>query len=270
MSPNLSRKQHPTSAYLSPKEGMNFPLLRPWMPTRRRAKWIANTELKILWFVAVFAGLMLGRVFAVDKAAHAEESAPPFFNLGNALAREGKPGPAILAFERAQQLAPRDPAIAVNLQAVRDAAALAAPTAGWWQSAARMLTMNEWAWSGSLALAFVCGALAVGRFIPSRWRQTVNVFSAACAVAVLVAASALWIRWPELGRAVVVNSRVTALIAPAESAGPVFPLAEGEIVTVVQALRNFALVRTADARSGWVARGQIERIIPAPAPDHAG
>ena len=48
------------------------------------------------------------------------ESAPALFNRGNALVREGKPGPAILAYERAQQLAPRDPAIAVNLQAVRD------------------------------------------------------------------------------------------------------------------------------------------------------
>jgi hypothetical protein len=88
-------------------------------------------------------------------------------------------------------------------------------------------------------------------------------------VTVMMAAGALWVRWPELSRAVVVNAHVTAIIAPAESAGPVFPLAEGEIVTAKKAVRNFVLVRTADGRSGWVARAQIESVIPAPVPGRA-
>jgi hypothetical protein len=83
---------------------------------------------------------------------------------------------------------------------------------------------------------------------------------------VLVSITALWLRWPELSRAVVLNSHVTALIAPAESAEQVFPLAEGEIVTEKKMLRNFMLVRAADGRSGWVPRAQIERVIPAPRP----
>ena len=123
---------------------------------------------------ALAGGLMLGTSFAAEAAAPSQESAPALFNRGNALVREGKPGPAILAYERAQQLAPRDPAIAVNLQAVRDTAGLAAPMAAWWQSAARALTMNEWAWSGSLALAFVCGATFLSRLLPTRLRQPVK------------------------------------------------------------------------------------------------
>jgi hypothetical protein len=202
-------------------------------------------------------------------AAPSPESAPALCNLGNALVREGKPGPAILAFERAQQLAPRDPAIAVDLQAVRDTAGLVAPPATWWQSAVHALTMNEWAGGGSLALAFVCAAISFSRFFPARLRYLISALGATCAVSVLMAAGALWVRWPELSRAVVVNAHVTALIAPAESAGPVFPLAEGEIVTAKKALRNFVLVRTADGRSGWVARAQIEPVIPASVPDRA-
>jgi hypothetical protein len=130
--------------------------------------------------------------------------------------------------------------------------------------------MNEWAWSGSLALAFVCGAISVGRLVPRRLRQPVKALSAVCAAAVLTSTTALWLRWPDLSRAVVMNSHVTALIAPAESAGPVFPLAEAEIVHAKKAFRNFALVRAADGRYGWVAQAQIERIIPAPVPDRAG
>jgi hypothetical protein len=218
---------------------------------------------------ALAGGLLLGSALTAKAAAPSPESAPALCDLGKALVHEGKPGPAILAFERAQQLAPRDPAIAVNLQAVRETAGLVDPPTAWWQSAAHSLTMNEWAWSGSLALAFVCAAMSFSRFFPARLRQLMNALSVTCAVAVLVAIGALWLRWPELSRAVVVNPHVTALIAPAESAAPVFPLAEGEIVTAKKALRNFVLVRTADGRSGWVSREQVKRIIPAPDPDRA-
>jgi hypothetical protein len=220
-------------------------------------------------FATLAGGLLLGSALIAKAGAQLPESAPALCNLGSALVREGKPGAAILAFERAQQLAPRDPAIALNLQAVRDTAALVAPPTAWWQSVTHALTINEWAWSGSLTLAFVCAAISLSRFLPARIGQLVNALGATCAVAVLLAAGALWVRWPELNRAVVVNAHVTALIAPAESAGSVFPLAEGEIVTAKKALRNFVLIHTTDGRSGWVARTQIERVIPAPFPDRA-
>ena len=220
-------------------------------------------------FATLAVGIVLGGALIAKAAAPSAESAPALCNLGKTLVREGKFGPAILTFERAQQLAPRDPAIAANLQSLRDTAGLVAPPLVWWQSAAHVLTMNEWAWGGSLALAFVCAAISFSRFFPARLRQLINAVSATCAVTVLMAAGALWVHWPELSRAVVVNAHVTALIAPAESAGPVFPLAEGEIVTAKKALRNFVLVRTADGRSGWVARAQIERVIPAPVPERA-
>jgi hypothetical protein len=218
---------------------------------------------------AVSGGLLLGSAFAAEPAPPSQGSAPALFNRGNALVREGKPGPAILAYERAQTLAPRDPAIAANLQAVRDSAGLVAAAPAWWESAARALTMNEWAWSGSLALAFICGMTFLGRLLPTRFRPPVKTLSAACAVAVLGSITVLWLRWPELSRAVVMNSHVTALIAPAESAEPVFPLAEGEIVTAKKELGHFVLVRTAAGRSGWVTRAQIEQVTP-PVRDREG
>jgi len=271
MSSNSSPKQQSEPEDLSPKEGKNFPSLRHRVAVPCREKRITKIEVRPMLLVAALAGgLMFGSAFAAEAAAPSQESAPALFNCGNALAREGKLGPAIIDYERAQQLAPRDPAIAANLQAVRDPAGLAAPTPAWWQSAARTLTMNEWAWSASLALAFVCGATFFGRLLPTRLRQPLKTLSAVCALAVLVSITALWLRWPELSRAVVLNSHVTALIAPAESAEQVFPLAEGEIVTAKKELRNFVFVRTADGRSAWVARAQIERVIPLPVPDGGG
>jgi hypothetical protein len=212
--------------------------------------------------VALAAVLTLGSAFSSEATVSLNKAASALLSLGNALAREGKLGPAILAYERAEQFAPRDPSIAANLRAERDSAGLAAPTPVWWQSVARALTMNEWAWSGSLALAFVCVATSLSRLLPGCLRKPVKTVIAVCAAAVLISIFALWLRWPELSRAVVVNSHVTALIAPADSAGPVFPLAEGEIVHAKKKLHNFVLVRTDDGRSGWISQTQIEPIIP--------
>ncbi len=225
----------------------------------------------VKFFAGILAAvLMLRSVFAADAAAAPQDSAPALFNRGNTFVREGKPGPAILAYERAQQLAPRDPAIVASLKAVRDTAGLAAPMPAWWQPAAGAMTMNEWAWSGSLALAFVCAVSLLSRFLPTRLRRPVKALSVVCVLAVALSISALWLRWPELSRAVVLNSHATALIAPAENAEPVFSPVEGEIVTVNKTFRGFVLVRTADGRSGWMARAEIERIIPATLPDQAG
>ncbi len=268
-----SPNQQPAPHIVSPVEGMNFLPLRHGIDLPHDVNRVAQIK-KIaggkLLFAALVGGLMLGSSFSAEAAAPLQGSAPALFNRGNAFVREGKPGPAILAYERALQLAPRDPAIALNLKAVRDTAGLAASTPAWWQSSARVLTMDEWAWSGSLALAFVCGVALFGRLLPMRLGQPAKILGVTCAVTVLISTAALWFRWPELSRVVVVSSHVNALVAPADAAGQVFPLAEGEIVTAKKELGNFVLVHTADGRSGWVARAQIERVIPASLPDRAG
>jgi hypothetical protein len=222
----------------------------------------------VLTFLA--GATILGSAFAADTATASQDSASALLSRGNAFLDQGKPGLAVLAYERAQQLAPRDPAIAVNIQTLRDKAGLPTPAFPWWESAARQLSINELAWSGSLALALLCSVISFGRLLPIRFQRPLKALSALCAFATIISAAALWLRWPELGRAVVVSSHVTALIAPAENAGSNFPLIEGEIVAPKKVLRNFVLVRTSDGRSGWVPRAQIEPIIPASDPNRAG
>lgn len=240
-------------------------LLPSWRPAQPMIKIINRVVLSVL-----AGAIVLGSALAAEPVTAPQESASVLFNRGNAFAGQGQPGLAVLAFERAQQLAPRDPAIAARLQTLRDTAGLPSPALPWWQSAARQLSMNELACSGSLALALVCGAISLSRLLPKGFQRPLKALTALCAIAVLISATGLWLRWPELSRAVVVSSHVTALIAPAESAGSNFTLIEGDIVAPKKVLRNFILVRTLDGRSGWVSRAQIERVIPAPAPDRAG
>src|SRR6478736_7629573 len=106
MNSNSSPNRHAAPAKQSPK-GMNFLGLRYCVAALRREKRIAKIELKIAMLVAVFAMLTLAAGLAAESVAPGQESAPALFNSGNAFVRQGKPGPAILAYERAQQLAPR-------------------------------------------------------------------------------------------------------------------------------------------------------------------
>src|SRR5438552_3976095 len=87
------------------------------------------------WKALIVCLLLTGPVFAADfksanalydagkfaEAAAAYEKIEPktanvFFNLGNALFRQEKYGLAVLNYERARRLAPRDPDILANLR----------------------------------------------------------------------------------------------------------------------------------------------------------
>ena len=79
-------------------------------------------------------GLALGAI-AWQAPAQAADSTPPLsaaslYNVGNAYARAGKPGLAVLNYERARLLTPDDPDLAANLATVRRSAHVATTTPG--------------------------------------------------------------------------------------------------------------------------------------------
>ena len=103
--------------------------------------------------------------------AHNGFSAPLLFNLGNAYYRDGQFGAAILNFERAQVLAPRDNSIAANLRLAREKAGVPSPILNEVERAARFLSPNmlaldrqhcpdddlfgHWYWSASFRVSLI-------------------------------------------------------------------------------------------------------------------
>ena len=75
-------------------------------------------------------------------------SAPVLFDLGNAYYKDGNIGQAILAYQRAQWLAPGDADIAANLQFAQKQAGLAATESHWSDRISRVLSASSWAWIG--------------------------------------------------------------------------------------------------------------------------
>src|SRR4029077_14462070 len=84
-------------------------------------------------------------------------SAAGLYNLGNSYARAGKPGMAVLNYERARLLAPDDADVEANLQFVRSSAHLPAESRTRFERFATAASPFVLAWVG-LAGLIVVGA----------------------------------------------------------------------------------------------------------------
>jgi hypothetical protein len=203
-------------------------------------------------------------LFLAGNVAKAQPgfSAPALFNEANAAQHAGRLGPAILGYERASLLAPGDPAIAKNLRAAREKASVAAPVVPAWQRPAHALSLDGLAVLASVSLLLVSLLLFGARLIPATQRNLIRGVAASFGVIALLAGLSVVVRWPELTRAVIVGARSTARIAPAGNAEKSFDLKSGELVQAGKRYGQFVLVRSADGRSGWVSREEVESIIP--------
>src|SRR6266446_5684769 len=85
----------------------------------RRAPWAA-----FIIALAIFASSSHAAQAQAQAQAQARYSAPALYNLANAYARTGKPGLAVLNYERARLLEPNDPDLDANLRHVREAVGL--------------------------------------------------------------------------------------------------------------------------------------------------
>ena len=186
-------------------------------------------------------------------------SAPLLYDLGNAYLRDGKPAPALLAYERARLLAPRDEAIATNLAAAR--AALGIPVE---RSAverwAGSLSLDAWAWLAASAFWLTVGAAGAGGLWKRR-RSFWHLGAAVTAVGGLLAAGGFAVASRELGRGLAMAA-APVLVSPFESAQSSFSLAPGEEVDVGRARDGYVFVRDARGRSGWAERVQVTPLIP--------
>lgn len=193
------------------------------------------------------------------------------FNLGNAAFRAGAVGEAVLSYERALLLAPREQDVRANLRQVRKAAGLPEPDAGTWTRLVGLLTADGWAWLASGALYLLCAALlalrALRRLGPAHpARGALRWGVAALAAMLLVAGAACATRLGERDRAVVLDTDPVLRVAPYPSATVSSELAPGELVRIEREHQGFSLVRTAAGRSGWLGDAAVARIAQQPTP----
>ncbi len=190
-------------------------------------------------------------------------SAPVLFDLGNSFYREGDFARAILAYKRAQWLAPNDPDIAMNLQAAQKQAGLSVVEPPLSEKFSSYFSASGWAWAACGAWTLFCLSLLAR----TAWPQLRPLFSlsgAASALVVLTAIAAMVISSGELHQAVVVDKKATAVISPFPAAQTVFAPAAGETVTVHEVYHDYLRVKDAAGHTGWINQAQVESIIPKP------
>src|SRR5208282_1089656 len=149
----------------------------------------------------------------------------------NSYARAGKPGLAVLSYERAALLAPDDPDINANLAYVRTSAHVPMKPRDRFARLAQATNPTTAAWLGVLGLALVGIGLVARRVTPHfLWISGGAIWLGGALIA-LTASNAMLL-WPRMHEAVVLVEQSPARVSPAPMADTAFVLREAESVTM--------------------------------------
>ena len=215
------------------------------------------------------AGDFASAAATYEKCLTAEgPRAAVFYNLGNAYQRLGQYGPAILAYERARLITPRDPDLLANLTLARKAAnAIEEPTFDTRLDAVlSYLSRNEWSWlvvGATLSLgglALIVGAMGGAR---RSLRPYVSTAAGLAGVVVLAGAAALYLRRDEANRGVVLSSDAAVRLSPFDKAESLGIPGCGRFVRLGEKSGDFYYVDvSASQLHGWLAIKDVAAVEP--------
>ena len=199
------------------------------------------------------------------QAAHPPQprySADGLYNLANSYARAGKPGLAVLNYERAALLAPNDADTIANLEYVRASAHVSTEPRNRIARIAGAASPALAAWIGLLGIALVgVGLLLAKRSGPRfRWARGGSILLGIAMIALTVTNAMLL--WPRMHEAVVLINQTPARVSPVPMGDTAFVLQEAETVTMTAEHEDFVLIRTRAGLSGWVARASLGPVVP--------
>jgi len=183
-------------------------------------------------------------------------SADTLYNQGNAYARAGKPGLAVLSYKRAALLAPNDPDINSNLEYVSATARV--PTEAQF---AYLVNPTAAAWLGVIGIILLGGSLLAGKATRHYrgLRVTAKLLGIGCIALTLSNAAVLW---PRMHEAVILTNQTPARVSPVPMGDTAFVLREAETVTMAAEHEDYVLIRTRNGRTGWVARASLGTVVP--------
>jgi hypothetical protein len=212
------------------------------------------------WGVLIIALLMFGTSSHAVQA-QAGYSASALYNLANAYARGGKPGLAVLNYERARLLDPTDSDIDANLRHVREASGLPPESRNGFERVAGIASPRVLAWLGIFGL-LITGVSALARRCYPRHRRKLlaaTLLGISLLGVTIVSGAALW---PIMHESVVITHAAPVRVSPVTIEEPLFVLPEATIVRTSAEHDGFVLVRTGTGRAGWVPSANLAPIVP--------
>jgi type IV secretory pathway VirB2 component (pilin) len=209
----------------------------------------------------LISGLALWCAQALAQPSQPQYSADGLYNLANSYARAGKPGLAVLNYERASLLAPDDTDINANLEYVRASAHVPTEPRTRFARIVQTANPNVAAWVGVLGTALVGMGLLASKLAPRfRWLRAGGIVLGIALVALTVSNAMLL--WPRMHEAVVLIKQTPARVSPVPMGETAFILREAETVTITAEHEDFVLIRTRGGLSGWVARANLGTVLP--------
>ena len=187
-----------------------------------------------------------------------------YYNLGNGYFRLNQLGQAILNYERARILIPRDADLNFNLRLARDQIqdAIAEPQgfiqmAFFWLDS---LSLQEVFWGFGILNVLFWGILLIRLFHRSEWNYYLSLVFL---VLWLIGGTSFGLKWYQVwtdGRAVILKKEVNILSGPDIQDTVLFKLHEGTIVHHERSEDGWFLIRLPDKKRGWVEAEAVEQI----------
>lgn len=193
------------------------------------------------------------------------ENGELYYNLGNAYLRSNQLGRAILSYQRARLLMPRDADLKFNLRYALDQTRDEVPgnrdlftQAFFWLDA---FNLKELYWGAAAFNLVFWGLLFIRLFTKAEW--TYYTFLVILFLT-LLASGSFGIKWYELKtdrRAVILAEEVNVLAGPDVKDTILFKLHAGAQVNYERDDDGWALIGLSDSKRGWIEKGNIERVV---------
>lgn len=209
------------------------------------------------------SGDFAGAAAAYEKIIAAEgPRASVYYNLGNSYQQLKQYGPAILAYERARLLTPRDPDLLANLALARKAATAFEETGlhPWWDAVVNRLSRNEWSWLVAGSALFL-GLLAVAGGVVRLPRRGVLISASVAGFLIAAASMALYLRRGEAVRGIVLSEGATVRLSPFEKAESLGTPGPGRTVRLGAKNGDFQYIEVPGANlNGWLASKDVAAV----------
>ncbi len=195
-----------------------------------------------------------------------KQSGPVYYNLANSYFKTEKFGKAILNYERAERLMPRDADVKANYTFARSMVKdKVMPKKGIWGWAPFIryytsFTINELVWISSALFFFLIFLIFL--ILTGVFRLRYKVILVVTTLFLLsINTATVYYKAYSIGKdAVVVTPRVEVLYGPFKSATKFFTLHEGSSVTIIDSKGEWYKVRRSDNKIGWIPKKAVESI----------
>lgn len=200
--------------------------------------------------------LTLWGELAADEGVSAELLAA----MGNAEWRLGRKGRAMVCWERALLLDPRNPVATAGLRHAVSVGGVDRPAERWHESYAGLLEADTWTVAALAAAWTTLLAWALPRLRGRRMGDAHHRAALAGATMLALAGPGLWGAWSAQRRAVNRLPDEPLKLTPTQLGEPVAALGEGDVVRTGRRVNGHVLVRAAGGQSGWLREAAVEQV----------